>query len=420
MSLGPSYNSNLVAMDTCTPLAFQSGSLQYSPVVMTVQCGMQIFFLTQPQYVYPSYPTPMVLCSSPPIQIQCHSPVQTQLFSQPPSPDHQPIQITNQTFAFQSPKYKCHSPVQTQLFSQPPSPDHQPIQNTNQTFAFQSPSQPCFTPGQIFQPAENCGPASRSHSAESAPSFLRFYAFDEIQEDFMKKFSTHDLKSELDLAMKRALNRNDLNFDVYIFRSPEKKEKKVTIEWRVDSEYLALVQPQVQRKDFEARLTCELAKIDGGSFNVYLSRGKQLTIIRQGWSVLRALQHSLVSKHGRLQQLLATPEEDWFVEEVYQKLFKVSEDARGNALRGSTVLGVRFKLLQEFFNMTNFIEGVQQHFGTFRRSTMIVSSKKGTQKKGWSIYLDVGTQITNEDCQKLAEQFGLPLKRVFVAQEKKT
>jgi len=369
-------------MDTCTSLAFQSGSLQYSPVVMTVQCGMQIFFLTQPQYVnYPSYPTPMVLCPSPPIQIQ------------------------------------CHSPVQTQLFSQPPSPDHQPIQNTNQTFAFQSPSQPCFTPGQIFQPAENCGPASRSHSAESAPSFLRFYGFDEIQEDFMKKFSTHDLKSELDLAMKRALNRNDLNFDVYIFRSPE---KKVTIEWRVDSEYLALVQPQVQRKDFEARLTCELAKIDGGSFNVYLSRGKQLTIINQGWSVLRALRHSLVSRHGRLQQLLATPEEDYFVEEVYQKLFKVSEVARGNALRGSTVLGVRFKLLQEFFNMTDFIEGVQQHFGTCRRSTMIVSSKKGTQKKGWSIYLDVGTQITNEDCQKLAEQFGLPLKRVFVAQEKKT
>jgi hypothetical protein len=373
-------NTGPLPMDICPSpsLALPLSTLQFSSPLITV--APQAYVLQTQfgnQVLIPQY-QPMVLCSSPVQQLHCASPV--------PS-----------------------------LISQPPSPVQQPISTVHQTF-FQSPSpQPCFS---ISQPvvSENCGPASRSHSVESVPTFQRLFAFDEIQEDLLKKWSVQNLRHELSLAMNRALNRFDLNYDIHFVRSPDKKEKKVTIEWRVESEILVLVQHLVERKGFEALLTCELARID--NFNTYLSRGKQLTIINEGWAVLNALKDTLVSRNRRLDTLLSTPLENRFDEEVYETLFKVSEDAQGNALRGKTVLGVRFKLLQEFFIMTEFINAVKQRFGTFRRSTMIVSSKKGTQKKGWSLYIDVATEISNEDCQQLAKQFGLPTKRVFVAQER--
>jgi len=228
----------------------------------------------------------------------------------------------------------------TQIISQSPSPDLQPlqplqpIQPVNQTF-YQSPSpQPSkwISVGESVV-SENCGPASRSHSVESIPTFQLLFALYEFPEEVLHKYSSQTLEYHFGLAMKRALDRPNLHFDI-VFRPLEFHDKKIIIEWRVETESLRLVQHQVERKGFEEALTCELAKIDNGSFNVYLSRGKQLTIINEGWALLRALKDSLVSRNRRLEKLLATPKDKWFYEEAFETLFKVSEDAPGNALRG--------------------------------------------------------------------------------------
>merc|ERR1712217_867927 len=118
------------------------------------------------------------------------------------------------------------------------------------------------------------------------------------------------------------------------------------VQWILNQEkfdYTTLKQ-RTMRRDFQKKLICELAKIDNGTFNAYLSGAKQLTIINEGWSCLLKFKDVLLSRNGTLGGLLAVPEEDRFEEESIKNLYKVSEDEQGKALRGATVVGVRFKL----------------------------------------------------------------------------
>jgi len=214
-------------------------------------------------------------------------------------------------------------------------------------------------------------------------------------------------------AIRKVLNLPNLNTTVHFINSPK---KIVTVEWFVDTERCDYphIRQQTNRKDFEPRLICELAKVDGGSFGTFLNRGKQLTIVNEGWSVLEELQNSLLSKGGKKEKLLALPTEDRFDEEVVEVLYKVSEDSKGNALRGSTVCCARFKLLQDIWKMREFVKLVKPYI---QRSTMIVSLKKDKQYKGWSLYLDVGSEQNVQGVMQLANRCNFKRTEVFVAVE---
>jgi len=133
-----------------------------------------------------------------------------------------------------------------------------------------------------------------------------------------------------------------------------------------------------------------MTKIDGGSFGAHLNRGKQLTIINEGWSCLEALQDSIISR-GLKDKLLNLADEQRFDDEVVEDLYAVSTDEKGNALRGRTVCVARFKLLQDILKMRTFVDEVKQRVPIIS-STMIASLKKAKQYKGWSLYLDVATK----------------------------
>lgn len=374
--------------------------------MMSLQPGLQMIpvfvpptLCPAPQYVPDvlQYMNPNALCQS----------VQAQPLLQPfPSPvQQQPL---------------CPSPLQ-QFALCPPSPPpvlfvQQPVQQPTQQqiFHFTPSPSPEFFP--LLTSVENCGPSSLSHSAETIPSLLKIFAFEINQ----AKASIEEVKERyengLEEAFRTVLQYPNLDLTVRFINS---QKKIITIEWFINRDQCneAYIKQQTQRGDFEALLICEMTKIDGGSFGTYLNRGKQLTIVREGWAVLEGLQGSLISR-GLKANLLALPQEQRFDEDVVEGLYKVSQDEQGNALRGSTVCCARFKLLQDIWKMRSFIDAVQQRFPVLR-STMIASLKKHKQYKGWSLYLDVGTEANVESVIQLAEQCNFKKTKVFAAVENK-
>lgn len=132
------------------------------------------------------------------------------------------------------------------------------------------------------------------------------------------------------------------------------------------------------------------------------------------WS--RSLEVSWGSRNGTLGRLLAVAEEDRFEEEAIKNLYKVSEDEQGKALRGPTVVGVRFKLQSDILKMPKFVEQIKASVG-IQRATMIASLKTHKQYKGWSVYLDVGTEENVKLVEEVSARFGFEKTKVFVAED---
>lgn len=260
------------------------------------------------------------------------------------------------------------------------------------------------------------GGGAGSQSSEGNSILREFYSFDVVKQKVTVGEMRNRYEQGLVRAMKNALQLPSTEFSIHL--NPSKKNKSVTIRWILNQEkfdYSTLKQ-RTLRKDFEKKLICELAKIDGGSFNAYLSGAKQLTIINEGWSCLLKLKESLTSRNGTLSRLLAVPEDQRFEEEAIKNLYKVSEDEKGMALRGPTVVGVRFKLQTDILKMARFVEKVQTFVG-IQRSTMIASLKTHKQYKGWSVYLDVGTLENVRRVEEFSKRFGFEKTKVFVAED---
>lgn len=264
-----------------------------------------------------------------------------------------------------------------------------------------------------FTPAEPSGPSCLSYSTESIPSLVKVYALEINQsKDSVEKVKERYEHAVVD-AFGMVLGYPNLNLTVRFINSPK---KIITLEWCIrgncDFNY---IKQRTNRRDFEPKLICALTKVDDGSFGTYLNRGKQLTIVNEGWAVLAALQNSIISR-GSKEELLALPEEQRFDKNVVKKLFGVSADSKGNALRGSTVCCTRFKSMQDILKMKKFVDLVQEHYFV-QKSTMIVSLKKKEQYKGWLLYLDVGTEANVEGVKQLANQCNFKNTEVLVAIE---
>lgn len=168
---------------------------------------------------------------------------------------------------------------------------------------------------------------------------------------------------------------------------------------------------------FDNQLKCELAKIgEACEFNKHLTGAKQLTIINEGRRSIQVLDSLLHSTKGRKERVLNTREEDKFEEENKSDVLEVSLDEQGKALRGPHVAGLRFKLLQDIFKMTDFLAEVKK-YGIISRATMIASLKTQKQYKGWSVYLDVGCEENYRLVEGIAENFGFKKTKVFVAHD---
>lgn len=255
-----------------------------------------------------------------------------------------------------------------------------------------------------------------SHSSDGNSILREFYSFNVVKQKATVGEMRNMYEQQLVRAMKNALQLPSIDFSIHL--NPSKKNKSITVRWILNQEkfdYSSLKQ-RTLRKDFEKKLICELAKIDGGSFNAYLSGAKQLTIINEGWSCLLQLKDSLISRNGTLGRLLAVPEDERFEEEAIKNLYKVSEDEKGMALRGPTVVGVRFKLQTDILKMPRFVEKVQSFVGV-QRSTMIASLKTHKQYKGWSVYLDVGNVENVRLVEEISKKFGFEKTKVFVAED---
>lgn len=255
-----------------------------------------------------------------------------------------------------------------------------------------------------------------SQSSEGKSMLREFYSFNVVKQKATVAEMRSQYEQGLVRAMRNALQLPSTEFSIHL--NPSKKNKGITIRWILNQEkydYPSLKQ-RTLRSDFEKKLVCELAKVDGGSFNTYLSGAKQLTIINEGWSCLLSLKDSLISRNGTLNHLLAVPEDQRFEEEAIKNLYKVSEDEKGMALRGPTVVGVRFKLQTDILKMPRFVEKVKAFVGV-QRSTMIASLKTHKQYKGWSVYLDVGTTENVKRVEEMSKRFGFEKTRVFVAED---
>lgn len=352
-----------------------------------------------------------------PVQYQqCPSPVY-----QSPSPVH---------FQTQQPvQYQAPAPTPAMHFN-PPSPVLQ--FNTQPQFipmmTSPSPSPPRFemgvqkmqletqvVPENIATTSVSLGGAG-SQSSDGSSMLREFYSFNIVKQ----KASIGEMMSlyeeGLVKAMKNTLQIPSVQFSIHLI--PSKKNKNITVQWILNQEKFdySILKQRSMRRDFQKKLICELAKIDNGSFNSYLSGAKQLTIINEGWSCLLTLKDTLISRNGALNRLLAVPEVDRFGEEAIKNLYKVSEDVKGQALRGTTVVGVRFKLQSDILKMPKFVEEVKNTVG-IDRATMIASLKTQKQYKGWSVYLDVGTTENVKLVEEIAESFCFEKTKAFVAED---
>jgi len=191
------------------------------------------------------------------------------------------------------------------------------------------------------------------------------------------------------------------------------------IQWSVPKELFSneMMKKVGQEEYFDNQLKCELAKIgEACEFNKHLTGAKQLTIINEGRRSIQVLDHLLHSTNGRKERVLNTREEDKFEEENKSDVLEVSLDEQGKALRGPHVAGLRFKLLQDIFKMTDFLAEVKK-YGIISRATMIASLKTQKQYKGWSVYLDVGCEENYRLVEGIAENFGFKKTKVFVAHD---
>jgi hypothetical protein len=362
-----------------------------------------VSFLTYP----PAQPTPVL----------CPFPVQQQQPLQPFSPQQSVCSSPQLNFLrTPSPPIMQQSGQLPFHFSPSPSPDFQPAQQLNPyppspLFAQQICQSPChlnlpLSPN--FQPvvSENCGPRSIPSSAENCYN-------SSLEKLFQKKVnqskkSVEEIQARYTSGAVDSFNRTvkcDLPLTVRFINSPK---KEITIEWFVNRDDLDArwnldnIKRLIQRRDFDDRLTCEMSKIDGGSFGAHLNRCKQLTIQNEGWNLLEALRDSLMSRGGLKEVLLNLAEEQRFDDEVVENLYKVSEDEQGKALRGRTVCCGRFKHIPDILKMRSFIDAVKQHGVPIMRSTMIPSLKTGKQYKGWSLYLDVATKENVQIVKQIA------------------
>lgn len=199
------------------------------------------------------------------------------------------------------------------------------------------------------------------------------------------------------------------NFTLNLREMPKKKKNAVDFEvsWYVTtstSEYERML-ALTKRKDFTNSLICELAKIDGGSFNRFLDGAKQLTIVQMGYICVKRLQNEITNKNGELEKLLQTPFEDRFDERCMEMLYRVSDDVKGRALRGEHVVGLRFKQQPDILRMDDFLERVLNTIYV-ERATMIASLKKNKQYKGWSLYLDVCNEASVQALFAICDEFG--------------
>jgi len=395
-------NSNLVNgfNPQLHPCALQS----YQPMqyVLPQTLPLQQFSLNSIPYSAPSA-----------VPYQCQSPV--------PYPQS-PVQFQTQT------------PVHFQHLAQlsPPSPILQFTQPQFIPMPTSSPSPPRFDMGvQQMQLVHNPVAAletiessttsvsvggAGSQSSEGSSMLREFYSFNIVKQkasigDMMNLYEEGLVK-----AMRNTLQIPSVQFAIHLI--PSKKNKNITVQWILNQEKFnhGTLKQRTLRRDFQKKLICELAKIDGGSFNSYLSGAKQLTIINEGWSCLLNLKDTLISRNGALNRLLAVPEVDRFGEEAMKNLYKVSEDVKGQALRGTTVVGVRFKLQSDILKMPIFVEEVKNSVG-IARATMIASLKTQKQYKGWSVYLDVGTLENVKLVEEIARNFEFEKTKAFVAED---
>lgn len=201
-------------------------------------------------------------------------------------------------------------------------------------------------------------------------------------------------------------------------RKKKKSSSEIEISWFVNtsSSDFARLRKRIDSNDFENSLSCELAKIS--NFNRYLDGAKQLTIIDMGYKVCQLLQYKLTNPNGELYELLNTPSEERFEENCRTMLYRVCDDAKGNALRGEHVVGIRFKQQEHILRMDQFLQTVLENVHV-ERATMIASLKKNQQYKGWSLYLDVENDAGTETVMNICAEYGFTLrpKQCFIAED---
>lgn len=201
-------------------------------------------------------------------------------------------------------------------------------------------------------------------------------------------------------------------------RKKKKSSSEIEISWYVNtsSSDFARLRKRIDSNDFENSLSCELAKIS--NFNKYLDGAKQLTIIDMGYKACQLLQHKLTNPNGELCELLNTPPEERFEENCRTMLYRVCDDAKGNALRGKHVVGIRFKQQEHILKMDQFLQTILENVHV-ERATMIASLKKNQQYKGWSLYLDVENDAGTEAVMNICTEYGFTLrpKQCFIAED---
>lgn len=255
-----------------------------------------------------------------------------------------------------------------------------------------------------------------TETSDAEPVLREFYRLDITKQ----KASSGEIQSRFEQGLVRAmlntLQLQDLQFLIHIISS--KTKSTCTIQWILNEEKCdyANLELSTMRPDFQKKLICELAKIGDGRFNKYLSGAKQLAIINGGWLCLDLLKDVLISKNGTLRRLLAVRQEDRFEEEAFTDLYKVSADEQGKALRGPTVVGVRFKQQSDIMKMPKFIEEVKNSM-KIKAATMIASLKTQRQYKGWSVYLDVDTVENVRRVEEISQKCGFEKARAFVAED---
>jgi len=289
-----------------------------------------------------------------------------------------------------------------------PSPPRQTYQVVTQTHRSSLPSMACDSSVSLG------GAGSQTSDVNSA--LRKFYSYDVAAQ----KLSIGEMQTRFAQGMVRAMrNTLQLPSTQFVIRIiPSETKKNFTIQWILVEEKFdhANVKHRSTRQDFQKKLICELAKIDDGRFNKHLSGAKQLTIINEGWACLFLLQEVLISPNGTLRRLLDVQPEDRFEDEAMTNLYKVSADEGGNALRGPTVVGIRFKQQLDIVKMPTFVEEVKASM-TIKTATMIASLKTQKQYKGWSVYLDVGTVENVQRVKDISQKYGFEKAKVFVAED---
>lgn len=261
-----------------------------------------------------------------------------------------------------------------------------------------------------------CAGGAGTETSDAEPVLREFYSLEITKQRASSGEIQSRFEQGLKSAMRKTLQVEGIEFLIRIISS--KTKSTCAIKWILNEEkcdYPKLTR-STMRPDFQKKLICELAKIDDGRFNKHLSGAKQLAIINGGWLCLDLLKDVLISKNGTLRRLLAVRQEDRFEEEAFTDLYKVSADEQGKALRGPTVIGIRFKQQSDITKMPKFIEEVKNSM-KIKAATMIASLKTQNQYKGWSVYLDVHT-VENVQCvEEISQKCGFEKARAFVAED---